>query len=159
MSASRQRLSRPARIGLVAAIAAGACLASASAAVIPLGFDQQGIGGPGAHLPAASPLTEISGQWVGKDAGGHDVKLELRVAGNAITGSAMLAGAGPESADGQMPVAQVALAGRTLVFSVRRKPCDDKATYAVLTIVSPESARLDLETSTRPITFRLSKVG
>jgi hypothetical protein len=29
----------------------------------------------------------------------------------------------------------------------------------VLTIVSPESAQLDLETGSRPITFTLSKVG
>ena len=118
MSASRPFLRRPARIGLVAAVAAGACLAPLSAAVIPLGFDKQEVGGPGARLPDASPLNEMSGQWVGKDAGGRDVKLELHVAGNAIAGSATLAGAMPDSAAAQLPVAQVALAGRTLVFAV-----------------------------------------
>ena len=46
-----------------------------------------------------------------------------------------------------------------LVFAVRPRPCDNRATYAVLTIVSPQSAQLDLETSSRPITFKLSKVG
>jgi hypothetical protein len=101
----------------------------------------------------------MSGQGVGKDAGGHDVKLELHVAGNAIAGSATLAGAMPDSATAQLPVAQVALAGRTLVFAVRPRSCDNRATYAVLTIVSPQSAQLDLETSSRPITFKLSKVG
>ena len=159
MSASRLFLGRPARIGLVAAVAAGACLAPVSAAVIPLGFDKQEVGGPGARLPGASPLNEMSGQWVGKDAGGRDVKLELHVSGNGIAGSATLAGAMPDSAAAQLPVAQVALAGRTLVFVVRPRPCDKHATYAVLTIVSPQSAQLDLETSSRPITFKLSKVG
>jgi hypothetical protein len=101
----------------------------------------------------------MSGQWVGKDAVGRDVKLELHVAGNAIAGSATLAGAMPDSAAAQLPVAQVALAGRTLVFAVRPRPCDNRATYAVLTIMSPQSAQLDLETSSRPITFKLSKVG
>ena len=159
MSASRPFFRRPARIGLAAAVAAGACLAPLSAAVIPLGFDKQEAGGPGARLPDVSPLNEMSGQWVGKDAGGRDVKLELHVAGNAIAGSATLAGAMPDSAAAQLPVAQVALAGRTLVFAVGPRRCDNKATYAVLTIVSPESAQLDLETSSRPITFKLSKVG
>jgi hypothetical protein len=101
----------------------------------------------------------MSGQWVGKDAGGHDVKLELHVAGNAIAGSATLAGAMPDGAAPQLPVAQVALAGRTLVFAVRPRTCGNRATYAVLTIVSPQSAQLDLETSSRPITFKLSKIG
>ena len=159
MSASRPFLGRHARIGLVAAVAAGACLAPVSAAVIPLGFDKQEVGGPGARLPDASPLNEMSGQWVGKDASGRDVKLELHVAGDAIAGSATLAGAMPDSAAAQLPVAQVALAGRTLVFAVRTRACDNRATYAVLTIVSPQSAQLDLETSSRPITFKLSKVG
>lgn len=159
MSASRPLLGRPARIGLVAAVTAGAWLAPLSAAVIPLGLDKQEVGGPGARLPGDSPLSEMSGRWVGKDAGGHDVKLELHVAGNAIAGSAILAGAMPDSAAAQLPVAQVALAGRTLVFAVRPRQCDNRATYAVLTIVSPQSAQLDLETSSRPITFKLSKVG
>jgi len=159
MSASRPFLGRPVRIGLVAAVAAGAFLVPVSAAVIPLGFDKQDVGGPAAGLPAASPLDEMSGQWVGKDAGGRDVKLELHVTGNAIAGSATLAGAMPDSAAAQLRVAQVALAGRTLVFAVGPRPCGNKATYAVLTIVSPESAQLDLETGSRPITFTLSKVG
>ena len=115
VSASRPFLGRHARIGLVAAVAAGACLAPVSAAVIPLGFDKQEVGGPGARLP--------------------------------------------DSAAAQLPVAQVVLAGRTLVFAVRTRACDNRATYAVLTIVSPQSAQLDLETSSRPITFKLSKVG
>jgi hypothetical protein len=159
VSASRPFLGRHARIGLVAAVAAGACLAPVSAAVIPLGFDKQDVGGPGARLPDASPLNEMSGHWVGKDASGRDVKLELHVAGDAIAGSATLAGAMPNSAAAQLPVAQVALAGRTLVFAVRQRACDNRATYAVLTIFSPQSAQLDLETSSRPITFKLSKVG
>ena len=158
MSASRHLLRRPARIGLAAAAAAGACLAPVWAAVIPLGLDKQEIGGP-VRLQGASPLVEMSGRWVGKDAGGRDVKLDLHVAGNGIAGSATLAGAVSGSAAGQLPVAQVAIAGRTLVFAVHPRPCDEKATYAVLTIVSPESARLDLETSTRPISVALSKVG
>jgi hypothetical protein len=159
VSASRPFLRRPARIGLAAAVAAGACLAPVSAAVIPLGFDKREAGGPGAGLSDASPLDEMSGQWIGKDAGGRDVKLELHVAGNAIAGSATLAGATPDSAAAHLHVAQVALAGRTLVFAVGPRPCENKATYAVLTIVSPESAQLDMETSSRPITFKLSKVG
>ena len=126
MSASRPFLGRHARIGLVAAVAAGACLAPVSAAVIPLGFDKQEVGGPGARLPDASPLNEMSGQWVGKDASGRDVKLELHVAGDAIAGSATLAGAMPDSAAAQLPVAQVALAGRTLVFAVRPRACDNR---------------------------------
>jgi hypothetical protein len=161
MSASRHPLGRSARIGLVAAVTAGAWLvpAAAGAAVIPLGFDKQELGGPGARVPEISPLVEMSGQWVGKDAGGRDVKLDLHVAGNAIAGSAVLSGAAPDSAVAQLPVSQVALAGRTLVIVLRPKRCDEKTTYAVLTIVSPESARLDVETSTRPITVTLSKVS
>ena len=51
LSASRPFFRRPARIGLAAAVAAGACLAPLSAAVIPLGFDKQEAGGPGAGCP------------------------------------------------------------------------------------------------------------
>jgi hypothetical protein len=144
------------RAGAIATLALGVLLAPCAAAVIPLGFDKTEIGG---LVPTGSVLTTMSGQWVGHDAGGHDVKLELHVAGGAIAGSATLGGLTPNASAQPSKVAQVALAGRTLVFSVQSKPCDKKTTYAVLTIVSPESARLDLETSSRPITFTLSKIG
>lgn len=160
MAAMRCAFSQSTRAAVIAALAAtSVALSPVSAAVIPLGFDTSDPGGPGARLAAPSLLTTMSGEWIGHDAGGHDVRLELHVAGDALAGSATLVGVLPDATARQWPVAQIALAGRTLVFSVRSKPCEKKSTYAVLTIVSPESARLDLETSTRPISFTLSKIG
>ena len=156
---TRSAFGQSARVSVIATLAAAVCLTPLSAAVIPLGFDKTEAGGPGASLPGPSLLTAMSGQWIGHDAGGRDVKLDLHVSGGAIAGSATLVGVVPEAASRQWPVAQVALAGRTLVFSVHPTPCDRKATYAVLTIVSPASARLDLETSSRPISFTLSKIS
>jgi len=154
----RSAFSQSTRAGVFAALAAtSVTLSPVSAAVIPLGFDTRDSGGPGARLETPSLLTAMSGEWIGHDAGGHDVRLELHVTGDALAGSATLVGVLPDATSRHWPVAQIALAGRTLVFSVRSKPCEKNSTYAVLTIVSPESARLDLETSTRPISFTLSK--
>jgi hypothetical protein len=144
----------------VAVFSAMTAASPASAAVVPVlddGLAASAGGGPRAALLAQTLLTMMTGKWTGQTGGGHNLNLVLRVEGGVLVGT--VTGLGSEASDIPLPLTRLMLSGRTMVFSVKAKACTNPATYGVLTFVSGQSARLDLQSGAAPFSVKLTKVG
>jgi hypothetical protein len=129
------------------------------AAVLPLNTDlRTDSTGPQASLLPPNAYNSLPGTWVGHTRCGHDVKFDLKVTDSGVAGLATLAGL---VADGSAPltVSPLSVSGRTLVFRIKACPHGHDATYGILTLVSADSARLDLQSDSSPISVVLTKVG
>jgi hypothetical protein len=129
------------------------------AAVLPLSLEHSAeMTGPEATLVPQNVYVTLVGTWVGHTRCGGDVKVDLRVKDGDVAGSAVLKGLVAEGS-APLPLAPLALSDRRLVFRVKAHPCGRDATYGILTFVSADSARLDLQSERSPITVVLTKVG
>ncbi len=100
----------------------------------------------------------MPGTWVGHTRCGRDVKFDLRLTDDGVAGLASLAGLVPDAST-PLTVAPLSISGRTLVFRVKACPRGRGATYGTLTLVSEDSARLDLQSDDSPISLVLTKVS
>ncbi len=138
----------------------GALAWPVTAAVLPLTIDHGDVPtGPSAGVLSPKVPAVASGKWIGRVPSGADVLLELHGVEGIIAGHATLRGVLPNASSSPLEVAQVSMTDHTLVFSVRTGPCEKARRYGILTMMSADSARLDLEGVTAPITLTLSKVG
>ncbi len=131
-----------------------------AAAVLPLTIDHGEVTtGPSAGVLSPRVPAVASGRWIGRVPSGADILLDLHGVAGTIAGHATLRGLLPNASSSPLEVAQVSVTDHTLVFSVRTGPCEKARRYGVLTMMSADSARLDLEGVAAPITLTLSKVG
>jgi len=145
------------RAAVVAVVALGTL--HVHAAVLPLSGDTLGASlGPRAGL-LDTPISTVSGEWVGRTSSGRLVSLVLRVNDGAIVGGATLDGIASEVTNGPRPLVTPTVTGRTLAFAVRPTPCAKMLAHGVVTFVSQESAQLDLHAGSTPLSVRLSKVS
>jgi hypothetical protein len=132
---------------------------SVSAAVLPLTNDVRADAtGPQSSLLPLDAYNALPGTWVGHTRCGHDVKFDLRVTDAGVAGLVSLAGLVPDAST-PLTLAPLSVSGRTLVFRVKACPSGRDATYGILTLVSQDSARLDLQSDSSPISVVLTKVG
>jgi hypothetical protein len=145
-----------------ALVSAGiACVVLAGqAAVLPLTSDlpADSMAGPRAGLLPSSPYEPVAGSWIGHTASGRDVRFELKITGDGISGSASLPDLVPDEGT-PLPVTSLSLTERVLVFRLKPRPCGADAAYGILTFVSADSARLDLQSGKTPVTLLLSKIS
>jgi hypothetical protein len=152
------RLRRPFCFSAVCGVLV-ACGLTLNAAVLPLSLDlKTDTTGPEAGLLPPDVYVTLPGRWVGHTRCGRDVKFDLRVSDGSVAGNASLPGLVTE-ASAPLPMAALSVSGRTLVFRVTARACGREATYGVLTFESANSARLDLQSESSPITVVLTKVG
>jgi hypothetical protein len=142
---------------VIAVVALGAL--HANAAVLPLSGDVgSSLGGQRAGL-LDTPMFAVSGEWVGRTTSGRLVSLVLRVNDGAIVGGATLDGIVSDITNGPRPLVTPTVTGRTLAFAVQPTPCTKKLARGIVTFVSRESAQLDLDSGSTPLSVRLSKVS
>lgn len=152
------QLRRPVGLTVLATVLATAGL-SVSAAVLPLTSDvRPDTTGPQASLLPPDAYNTLPGTWVGHTRCGRDVKFDLRLTDAGVGGLASLAGLLPEAST-PLTVAPLSVSGRTLVFRVKVCPRGRDTRFGILTIVSADSARLDLQSDNSPISVVLTKVG
>ncbi len=152
------RLRRPVGVSVLGAglLAGGLTL---NAAVLPLNTDlHTNSTGPQSSLVPPDANITLPGTWVGHTRCGHDVKFEMRATDSGVAGLATLAGLVPDSST-PLTVSPLSVSGRTLVFRIKACPHGHDATYGILTLVTADSARLDLQSDSSPISVVLTKVG
>ena len=106
-----------------------------------------------------TPMFAVSGEWVGRTSSGRLVSLVLRVNDGAIVGGATLDGIVSDITNGPRPLVTPKVTGRTLAFAVQPTPCTKTLARGIVTFVSQESAQLDLDSGSAPLSVRLSKVS
>ena len=142
---------------VIAMVALGAL--HAHAAVLPLSGDAgSSLGGQRAGLLDA-PKFAVSGEWVGRTSAGRLVSLVLRVSDGAIIVGATLDGIVPDITNGPRPLVTPTVTGRTLAFTVQPTPCAKRLARGIVTFESQESAQLDLDSGSTPLSVRLVKVS
>ena len=152
------RLRRPVGLAVFGTVLAVGGL-SLKAAILPLTTDlRTNATGPQSTLLPPDASVTLPGTWVGHTRCGHDVKFDLRMTDDGVAGLASLAGLVPD-ASAPLTVAPLSISGRTLVFRVKACPRGRGATYGILTLVSEDSAQLELQSDASPISLILTKVS
>ena len=152
------RLRRPVGLAVLGTVLVAGGL-SVNAAILPLTTDlRTDATGPQSTLLPPDASVSLPGTWVGRTRCGHDVKFDLRLTDDGVAGLASLAGLLPDAST-PVAVAPLSMSGRTLVFRVKACPRGRGATYGILTLVSEDSARLDLQSDNAPISLVLTKVS
>jgi hypothetical protein len=152
------RLRRPVGLAVFGTVLAVGGL-SLKAAILPLTTDlRPNATGPQSTLLPPDASVTLPGTWVGHTRCGHDVKFDLRMTDDGVAGLASLAGLVPD-ASAPLTVAPLSISGRTLVFRVKACPRGRGATYGILTLVSEDSAQLELQSDASPISLILTKVS
>lgn len=153
------RLSWPGRAGVVGCglVCGGLTL---SAAVLPLSTDgpPEVATGPNAGIFPSAGYGAVAGAWIGHTATGRDVRFDLTFTEAGLSGSASLSDLLP-GGSAAFPVTSLSLTERTLVFRLKTTKCPREARYGILTFVSADSARLDLQSENAPVSLLLSKIG
>lgn len=152
------RLRRPVGFAVLGtALLAGGL--TVKAAVLPLNTDLHADStGPQSSLLPPDAYNTLPGTWIGHTRCGRDVKFDLRATDGGVAGLATLAGLVPDAST-PLTVSPLSVSGRTLVFRIKACPLGRDATYGILTLVSADSARLDLQSDRSPISVVLTKVG
>ena len=152
------RLRRPVGLAVLGTVLVAGGL-SVNAVILPLTTDlRTDATGPQSTLLPPDASVSLPGTWVGRTRCGHDVKFDLRLTDDGVAGLASLAGLLPDAST-PVAVAPLSMSGRTLVFRVKACPRGRGATYGILTLVSEDSARLDLQSDNAPISLVLTKVS
>ena len=152
------RLRRPVGLAVLGTVLVAGGL-SPKAAVLPLTTDlRTNAAGPQSTILPPDAYLTLPGTWIGHTRGGGEVKFDLRLTDDGVAGLATLAGLVPD-ASSPLTVASLSISGRTLVFRVKACPRGRDATYGILTLVSEDSARLDLQSDNSPISLVLTKVS
>jgi hypothetical protein len=129
------------------------------AAVLPLSVEQPGgvAGGPQEELLTQSLALSLAGEWSGHTPCGSTITIELHAVGRELVGLAKLQGLGL-SAPGSLPVTPLVVGRQSILFTVPGR-AGVRSAYGVITFVSGQSMRLDLQGGRAPITLTLSRVG